>query len=83
MTFKKYAIGKLDFQKLVWPTSCDIPRQITSDMRSFDFDDIKNESSIAKGGCGFVYKATIKNQTVVVKKLQASLPRMRNKSRNK
>ena len=42
------------------PTLRDIPQQITSDLQSFNFDDIKNESSIAKGGYGFVYKATYK-----------------------
>ncbi len=31
-----------------------------SDLQSFYFDDIKNESSISKGGYGFVYKATQK-----------------------
>ena len=42
------------------PTLRDIPRQITSDLPSFDFDDINKESSVAKGGYGFVYKALIK-----------------------
>ncbi len=40
------------------PTLRDIPR-----LPSFDFDDIKNEISIAKGGYGFVYKATYKKNS--------------------
>ncbi len=36
--------------------------------QSFDFDDSKNESSIAKGGYGFVYKATYKNKNSCHKK---------------
>ena len=40
------------------PTLRDLPRQITSDLLSFDYEDITDEKPIAKGGFGFVYKAT-------------------------
>jgi hypothetical protein len=53
------------------PTLCNIPQQIASNLSSFNFGDIKNESSIAKVGYGFAYKATYKN------KLQASHPSMK------
>ncbi len=49
------------------PTLRDLPRQITSDLPSFDFGEIKNENSFPKGGYGFVYKANLKNKTVVIK----------------
>ena len=47
----------------------DLPRQITSDLLSFDYEDIADEKPIAKGGFGFVYKANYKNTTVVIKKI--------------
>ena len=47
----------------------DLPRQITSDLPSFDYEDVAGEKPIAKGGFGFVYKANSKNKTVVIKKI--------------
>ena len=49
------------------PTLRDLPRQITSDLPSFDFGEIENKNSIPKGGYGFVQKANLKNKTVVSK----------------
>ena len=44
------------------PTLRDIPRQITSDLPSFDFDDIKNEISIlGKEATVLCTKPLIKN----------------------
>ncbi len=54
------------FQKWYGFQTANIPQQIASNLSSFNFGDIKNESSIAKVGYGFAYKATYKN------KLQAS-----------
>ena len=51
------------------PTLRDLPRQITSDLPSFDYKDIADKKPIAKGGFGFVYKANYKNKTVVIKKI--------------
>ena len=47
----------------------DLPQQITSDLPSFDHEDVASEKPIAKGGFGFVSKANSKNKTVVVKKI--------------
>ena len=48
-----------------------IPRKISYDLPSFSYKEVENEISIGKGGFGFVYKATYKSQTVVVKNISS------------
>ena len=60
------------------PTLRDLPRQITSDLLSFDYEDITDEKPIAKGGFGFVYKATtIKIKRSSSRRLQANRQAMK------
>ena len=57
------------------PTPRDLSRQITSDLSSFDNEDVANEKPIANGGFGFVCKANFKNKTVVIKKIASESSR--------
>ena len=51
------------------PTLRVVSYKISSNLPSFDFEELKNVEHIAHGGYGIVYKASHKNDTVVVKKV--------------
>ena len=57
------------------PTLRDLSRLITSDLSSFNNEDVANEKLIADGGFGLVYKASFKNKTAVIKKIASESSR--------
>ena len=55
----------------------ELPRQVTSDLSSFDLEDVANEKTIANGGFGLFTKPTIKIKRSLSRRVQANRLAMR------